>query len=150
MMEYCRNILAPYRQVRHFNQQLSSWRKRLVSPTHRVNGSWQVEVPMDRREFLALGSAVALTDLASSAQPNAPSKSSAERHPVLVRAGLSRLPDGTAAPAASSKQSFGPLTPKAGWAFLWDNTRPTSVRLSISIMSRMNGIMAGTCSSMFG
>jgi hypothetical protein len=53
-------------------------------------------------------------------------------------------------PQHPSKQSFGPLTPKAGWAFLWDNTRPTSVRLSISIMSRMNGIMAGTCSSMFG
>jgi hypothetical protein len=58
---------------------------------------------MDRREFLALGSAVALTDLASSARTNAASKSSAERHPVLVRAGLSRLPDGTEAPAASQQ-----------------------------------------------
>jgi hypothetical protein len=57
---------------------------------------------MDRRSFLALGSAIALTEIPSgsalaSFDPSGTSRTATQgnRHPVLVRAGLTRLPDGT-------------------------------------------------------
>jgi quercetin dioxygenase-like cupin family protein len=58
---------------------------------------------MNRRDFVALGCGFALTECAPPAQANPNPKSAAERHPVLVRAGLSRLPDGTEAPMASQQ-----------------------------------------------
>ena len=64
---------------------------------------WNQEVAMKRRHFLGVGAAAALAEIPNGSgllspdafTPNQTSKQQGDRHPVLVRAGMTRRPDGT-------------------------------------------------------
>src|SRR5215510_586897 len=69
------------------------------------------EAPMNRRAFLAIGSSVAFAEFPLPSAPsqialesNQGSKPTAERHQVLVRAGVTLRPDGTQELTTSPQQ----------------------------------------------
>lgn len=117
---------------------------------YRELGRSLCEAAMNRRDFLAISSGVAVVEspFLSSLQPRGTRESSrspklgTDRQPVLVRAGFTRKPDGTQEGTTSQQtvfRSFDSEGRLAAFVVPVASTRRIAARRFICITNKMNG-----------